>query len=116
MQLLRSKKDETSEFEAQMVLATGERLPLKVRPRGKSRRERCSFIPLELNFKRKALAGTVFDGQNKLKLVTHCGRSMASSGYLASELLVYRLLNYLTDYSFRVRALESFRRCRPRGG
>lgn len=32
----------------------------------------CNVPPLRLNFKKQALANTVFAGQDKLKLVTHC--------------------------------------------
>ena len=58
-----------------------------------------------LDFKRKQTQGTLFEGQNKLKLVTHCKEAFAKRDYLAAELLTYRLLNLLTDMSFRVRPL-----------
>ena len=56
--------------------AAGEqvRLELKVRTRGRYRRQRgtCSFPPLRLNFVTKQAKRTVFAKQDKLKLVTHC--------------------------------------------
>ena len=53
------------------------RMPLKVKPRGKSRRDddACEFPPLRLNFPKDTPKGTPFSGLNKVKLVTHCGRS-----------------------------------------
>ena len=105
-QLKRLKPDEMEEFDAMLTLADGTQLPLQVSPRGKSRRVQCDFPPIRLDFKRKATQGTPFEGQNKLKLVTHCSNRMAKGGYLAAEMLVYRLFNLLTDTSFRVRALE----------
>lgn len=93
-------------FPAMLQLADGSKVPLKVSARGKSRRERCDFPPLRLNFSKTGAEGTVFEGQNKLKLVTHCAKGMASGPYLASEMLAYRLFNLLTDRSFRVRALN----------
>ena len=103
--VLKAKRDE-DELSGQLILADGTSLQVGVSPRGKSRLEHCSFPPLWLNFKKKAVAGTLFEKQNKLKLVTHCSNRLASREYLATEMLAYRLLNILTDYSFRVRALE----------
>jgi hypothetical protein len=105
-QLRKLKPEKVEEFDAVLTLEDGIQLPLQVSPRGKSRREECSFPPLRLDFKKKALEGTVFEGQNKLKMVTHCSSRLARGGYLAAEMLAYRLLNLFTDSSFRVRALE----------
>lgn len=79
---------------------------VKVTPRGKSRQERCRFYPLWINFKKSELKTTIFSGQNKLKLVTHCSNSLSKRGYVGAEMLVYRLLNLMTDASFRVRAIR----------
>ncbi len=87
-------------------------LAIRVQPRGKSRRrpEVCDFPPLWLNFKRSELAGTVFANQNKLKLVTHCGRlgtrATSYADRLHSEYLLYRIFNQFTPLSFRVRAVS----------
>jgi hypothetical protein len=80
---------------------------LRVRPRGKSRRVVCSFPPLLLNFRTKSLASTLFEGQDRLKLVTHCGENEANAQYVFLEYLAYRVLNLLTDSSLRVRAVEA---------
>lgn len=79
---------------------------VKVSPRGKSRQQRCKFFPLWINFKKSEVENTIFAGQNKLKLVTHCSTSLSGKGYVPAEMLVYRLLNLLTDASFRVRAVN----------
>ncbi len=102
----RSRRNPENEFPAELHLADGNVLPLKVQPRGKSRRKECDFFPLWLNFARKKTAGTEFAGQNKLKLVTHCADKYADRGYLAREYLAYQLLNQFTEVSFRVRALR----------
>ncbi len=46
---------------------------IAIRTRGRLRRgkETCTFPPLRLNFKKSQLDGTVFDKQDKLKLVSH---------------------------------------------
>ncbi len=79
---------------------------LRVRVRGKSRAVACSFPPLLLNFPAKDVGGTWFEGENKLKLVTHCGSSEAFERYQAIEYTAYRVLNLLTDMSLRVRPVE----------
>jgi hypothetical protein len=81
-------------------------LDLRVRVRGKSRAEVCPFPPILLNFKAKELDGTWFDGENKLKLVTHCMSSEIYEHYELVEYLNYRVLNLLTDMSLRVRPVE----------
>ena len=77
-----------------------------VSKRGKSRLKHCKFPPLWLDFDKPALQNSMLAGQNKLKLVTHCSDKLEPRGYLAAEMLAYRLLNVLTDHSFRVKAVE----------
>jgi len=80
---------------------------IKVRGQYRRRPEVCSFPPLRLNFKKSQVKDTFFAGQDKLKLVTHC--STGSHFYeqaILAEFLAYRILNQLTDISFRVRLLR----------
>ncbi|MEX0975499.1 MAG: hypothetical protein WDZ50_00205 [Woeseia sp.] len=91
--------------------ATGaeHRLDLKLRARGRYRRQldTCPFPPVRLNFRKKQVEGTVFDGIDKLKLVTHCRNSSdAYEQNVLKEYLAYRIFNVLTDYSLRVRLLR----------
>ena len=81
-------------------------LDIEVNVRGKSREEFCTYPPLKIDFVRDEVEGTVFAGQNKLKLVTLCERTPDFRAYLAKEFLIYRLFNELTDRSFRVRWAE----------
>ena len=81
-------------------------LELKVRARGKFRHTNCDFPPLYLNFKRSQLGGTLFDQQNKLKMVVHCKDSGRYQQSVLREYLAYRMLNPLTDRSSQVRLLE----------
>lgn len=81
-------------------------LEIGVKTRGKFRLKRstCNFPPLRLNIKTNAAKGTVFEGEDRLKLVTHCqnGRSQYEQ-YVLQEYLVYRVYNLLSDMSFRAR-------------
>ena len=86
------------------------KLDVKVRVRGKfrARKEVCDFAPLRLNFKKKQVKGTEFQGQDKLKLVTHCDNSGKKQDQLVlKEYLTYRFLAALTDNSFRTRLLRA---------
>jgi hypothetical protein len=81
----------------------------EIRTRGIFRREsrNCSFPPLRLDLPRGAMEGTVFHGQDKLKLVFPCreGRSQFQALVL-KEYLAYRMLNLVTPASYRVRLVE----------
>ena len=81
-------------------------LDLEIRTRGHSRHDTCDYPPLSLNFKKSQTKGTLFDKQNKLKLVIHCKRSDRFEQMVLREYLAYRMLNVLTDMSFRVRLLR----------
>jgi hypothetical protein len=81
-------------------------LDLKLRSRGKTRRrkETCNFSPIRLNFKKKQVEGTEFEGQDKLKLVTHCQNTKPSYEQLIlREYLAYRILQLFTEKSFGAR-------------
>ena len=84
----------------------GEELDVAVRVRGKSRVVHCRFPPLRLNFAREDVAEGVFAGQDKLKLVTHCKGGEEYEQNLLEEYAAYRILNVLTDISFRPRLLR----------
>jgi hypothetical protein len=84
-------------------------LPVQVRARGEFRRDprNCNFPPLRLDFPSDETTGTVFEGENRLKLVTPCHDNREDyQRYVFDEYLAYRVLNTLTPYSFRVRLIE----------
>jgi len=74
--------------------------------RGHSRLEYCWFPPLSLNLKKKQVEGTLFEGQNKLKIVTQCRSGKTFKRYLFQEFGIYRGFNVLTDNSIRARQLS----------
>lgn len=88
---------------------TEHKLDIKIRTRGRYRRQKdvCSFAPVRLNFRKKQVSGTVFAGQDKLKLVTHCSNWERSYEQLVlREYLSYRLLRLMTGRSFGVRLMR----------
>lgn len=78
-------------------------LDVKIRPRGHKRLEICPFPPLRLNFRRGQVEGTLFAGQNRVKLVTLCRDTASYRGYLELEHFVYRMYGEIGDAAFRVR-------------
>jgi len=80
-------------------------LPVELRTRGNTRLDRntCFFPPLRLNVRTRDMEGTVFEGQDKIKLVTHCRPQGEYEQNTVEEYLAYRLYNLVTDISFRVR-------------
>jgi hypothetical protein len=82
------------------------RLEVAVRTRGHLRREICTMPPLQLNFRKSEVKGTLFAGQNKLKLVTPCKKGKIHQQYVVLEYLAYRTLEILTDYSFATRLVR----------
>ncbi len=84
-------------------------LPIKVRLRGNFRKDpvNCDFPPLRLNFSNTTVINTVFTGQDKIKLVTHCRtRKDLYEQNVLKEYLAYKLYNLFTEESFQVRLVH----------
>jgi hypothetical protein len=86
----------------------GAPIPVRLGTRGQSRLDsrNCDFPPLRIDFEKTALAGTVFDGQSSLKIVTHCRATPEYAPYLAREYLAYRVFNLHTTWSLRARLAQ----------
>ena len=82
---------------------------IQVQTRGNFRlsRRNCDIPPLRLNVKKEPTEGTIFEGQDKLKLVVPCklGQDYWEQ-YLLSEYMIYRMFNLFTPQSFRVRLIR----------
>lgn len=88
---------------------TERKLALKLRTRGNYRhaQEHCDFAPIRLNFSKSQVKETLFAGQDKLKLVTHCQNNDPKYEQLVlREYLAYRMLHELTPKSFAVRLMR----------
>ena len=82
-----------------------ETLPVNLSARGITRRAHdvCQFPPIRVEFPEKPGAGSLFKGQKKLKLVTHCRAAPGFQQYVLLEYAAYRLYNALTPQSFSAR-------------
>lgn len=82
-------------------------IQLRVRGNFRKNKNHCDFPPLRLNFKKKAVAGTLFDGLDKVKLVTHCRDwEQAYNDRVMLEYLAYQIYNVVTPFSFKARLAE----------
>ncbi len=79
---------------------------VQIRTRGHFRHNTCDFPPLWLNFKKSQTDDTLFDKQDRLKLVVHCDDSERYEQTVLREYLAYRFFSAITDLSFRVRLLR----------
>lgn len=80
---------------------------VKVRVRGKTRRDICAFPPLRLKFNKKELHSEGLDSSyNELKIVTHCKGGKYGDENALKEYLIYKMYNLLTDSSYRVQLLQ----------
>jgi hypothetical protein len=82
-----------------------DRIPVLLGARGHVRRMRqtCDFVPLRVELPADGLKGTLFEGQDVLKLVVQCSNGGEFEQYLLREYLAYRLFNLMSPRGFRAR-------------
>src|SRR6186997_3293429 len=100
----RGAEDSTAPREATLSLAgTAETYPIRLSARGITRRLKltCSFPPLRVDFAQKPPASSLFAGQGRLKLVTHCQNDTGFQQHLLLEYSAYRIFNLISPVSFR---------------
>ena len=102
-----AKGGETEYYEAKILYGdegNQVEIPLRIKARGQFRRnpQYCKFPPLLLNFKKKEVKGTLFDGQDKVKMVTFC----QDQPEVIKEYVLYKMYNLITDWSFNVRLVN----------
>jgi hypothetical protein len=106
--LFKNRTGEAINFDINLTYQDAENqtisIPLKSKTRGKFRRKPgiCKYPPILLNFNNKSVENTVFEGQDKLKLVMPC----KGDKYVLREYYTYKIYNLLTEYSFKVRLLK----------
>ena len=104
------EKDRDEEYRGSLSYITdaGDPVLLEVKfsVRGNNRLQNCRFAPLWVDLDKDAVAGTLFEGQNRLKLVLPCESTSRHEEYLARELLAYRLFRLLDPGGFAVRQVR----------
>jgi hypothetical protein len=77
---------------------------ISLQPRGIYRKENCDMASLMLNFKNPA--APKLSRLKQLKLVGGCSKAGADEELLLKEYLVYKIYNFISPMSFRVRLLH----------
>lgn len=104
--IARAAEASTAPRPASLAIAgTAETHAIQLSARGISRRktETCQFPPLRVEFTQKPPQASLFDGQGRLKLVTHCRSSAGFQQHLLLEYAAYRIFNLVDPLSYRVR-------------
>ena len=104
--IARGAENSPSPREGTLALAGGaENHMVRLTARGITRRrkETCQFPPLRVEFPQPPAATSLFAGQRRLKLVTHCRSSAGFQQHLLLEYAAYRIFNLITPLSFRAR-------------
>lgn len=104
--IVRKAESSVAPQAATMTLANpAEVHPIRLSARGLSRRKGdiCQFPPLRVELTRPASAGSLFAGQKRMKLVTHCRSSDRFQQHLLLEYSAYRIFNLITPLSYRAR-------------
>lgn len=81
---------------------TSIQLNMQTRGNFRRRKENCTMPPLMMNFPKSKMNNTIFEKQNKLKLVVPC----RGDEYVIQEWLVYKLYNLVTEKSFKARLVQ----------
>jgi hypothetical protein len=104
--IARSAEDSTAPRDATLTLAgTSPAYPIRLSARGITRRLQatCQFPPLRVEFTQPPPKDSLFAGQKRLKLVTHCRSDEGFQQHLLLEYSAYRVFNLITPQSYRVR-------------
>lgn len=88
---------------AQLEWPGRDTLDIKVKTRGKTRKEICDFPPLKLRFQQEDLQRYQLADFSTIKLVSQC---IADSTLVLKEYLAYKMYNSLTEKSFKVQLIR----------
>ncbi|WP_133250119.1 hypothetical protein [Marinifilum breve] len=84
-------------------------IQVKVKTRGNFRRRKqnCNFPPLRFKIPVREAIGTEFEGQSKLKYVSHCQSFVDDyEQHTIEEYLIYKMYNLISNHSYRVRLAQ----------
>ena len=79
---------------------------VRVRARGKYRRDNCGMPPFWLNIRYSGIEAEELANVSRMKVVTRCRGSGQYENYVLREYLVYQMYNLLSPYSFNTRLMR----------
>ena len=80
---------------------------LSVRGNWRLQKGNCRYSQLWVNLKRGQVPGTIFENQNRLKLVVQCDRSDKYASYIVKEEMLYQIFRELSEYNFDTRMVNA---------
>lgn len=100
------QKGQDADKQGSIALGEGPAIPVTVGVFGKSRLEFCTMPPLVLDPDPEAVRGTLFEGHQPLRIVTHCGYETGSDRWALLEYLAYRAYQIVATTALSVRLAE----------
>lgn len=81
-------------------------IKIRIRSRGNFRREKCFFTPIKIKINKKDNAGTLFEGNQNLKLVMPCLSNRDNNDLVVKEYLCYKLYQTISPYAFSTKLIN----------
>jgi hypothetical protein len=81
-------------------------IKIRIRARGNFRREKCFFTPIKIKIKKKDNAGTLFEGNQNLKMVMPCLTGRDNNDLVVKEYLCYKLYQSISPYAFSTKLIN----------
>ncbi len=106
---LRRETNDSTYLPSMLSFKVGEAwdtIPIDVRIRGNFRKKNCTYPPLRIKFKKKDVAGSLFEGTKSVKLVLPCHVGKSSMELINKEYLCYQLYHTVTDIHLKTRLLD----------
>ncbi|HJO12540.1 MAG: hypothetical protein QGG67_13930 [Gammaproteobacteria bacterium] len=110
--LIDDERDKEKEYEGSLSYldATGAEVVLdaqfSVRGNWRLDKRNCRYSQLWINLRRGQVQGTLFENQNRLKLVVQCNRANRYADYIIKELQAYQLFSELSEIHFDTRLVN----------
>lgn len=107
---IKKSKSDTAYFATQLYYKNEEKqwdsIKVRIRSRGNFRKENCFFTPIRMKIKKKDNAGSLFEGNQNLKLVMPCNTSRDNNDLVVKEYLCYKLYESISPYNFSTRLMN----------
>ena len=104
---MRNETNDSTYLKSEMVYqledGSWDTLAVKLRARGNNRRENCYFPPVKIKIKKSVAAGTIFEGNKKLKLVLPCLIQNDNNDNILKEYMAYKLYEIISPYHYKTR-------------
>ena len=96
MKEFRKRKNEDKYLKAELIYHLSDsiedkRHEVRIKARGKNRREVCAFPPIWINIRKSEIDNSNLENIKKIKLVTHCGGLKSYEPYVLKEFLAYKI-------------------------